>query len=167
MDPIKNVGANDYVRSMQPQQNQLEENYASMPMVYDPEVEEKKNAASNMIGLGIMGAIALGGLAYGAVKRHQTGKLDAKIKDLTAEKETIQKKLTDITTEKETMQKELTDVKNRLSEIENKQPEKKTFWQKLKDLFRKDKKEKTEVKPAEGETKPKEPTKSENTEEAT
>ena len=153
MDPIKNVGANDYVMSMQPQQNQPEENYASMPMVYDPEVEEKKNAASNMIGLGIMGAIALGGLAYGAVKRHQTGKLDAKIKDLTAEKET--------------MQKELTDVKNRLSEIENKQPEKKTFWQKLKDLFRKDKKEKTEVKPAEGETKPKEPTKSENTEETT
>ena len=92
MDPIKNVGANDYVMSMPPQQNQPEENYASMPMVYDAEVEDKKKAASNMIGLGIMSAIAIGGLAYGAVKRHQAGKLDAKIKELTSGKGNIQAK---------------------------------------------------------------------------
>ena len=44
MDPIKNNGAMDYTMTM-PQQNNVqptpEEDYSSMPMVYDPEVEEK------------------------------------------------------------------------------------------------------------------------------
>ena len=64
MDPIKNVGANDYVMSMPPQQNQLDENYASMPMVYDPTMEEKKESASSGLALKALGAIGLAGLAF-------------------------------------------------------------------------------------------------------
>lgn len=144
MDPIKNAGTMDYTMAV-PQQNNVqqtpEEDYSSMPMVYDPEVEDKKKASSNMLGMTALGILALGGLAYGAVKGHQAGKLDTKIKDLTKEKETIQT--------------ELNEVKNKLTELENKKPENKTLWQKIKGWFKKDKKveEKKEVKPAEGEAK--------------
>lgn len=158
MDPIKNVGTNDYTMAIPQQQNEVqqtpEEDYSSMPMIYDPEVEDKKKASSNMLGMTALGALALGGLAYGAVKKHQAGKLDTKIKDLTKEKETIQT--------------ELNEVKNKLTELENKKPEEnKTVWQKIKGWFKKDKKadEKKDVKPAEGETKTETKTESaENTE---
>ena len=66
MDPVKNAGVNDYTMSM-PQQNEVqtmpEENYSSMPMVYDPTLEEKKESASSGIALKALGAIGLAGLA--------------------------------------------------------------------------------------------------------
>ena len=54
-----------------------------------------------------------------------------------------------------------------MQKLKNWPVEKETFRQKVKDLFRKNKKveEKTEVKPAEAETKPKETSKPENKEE--
>lgn len=66
MDPIKNAGVNDYAMTM-PQQNEVqqlpEENYSSMPMVYDPTLEEKKESASSGLALKALGAIGLAGLA--------------------------------------------------------------------------------------------------------
>ena len=66
MDPVKNAGVNDYTMSM-PQQNEVqtmpEENYSSMPMVYDPTLEEKKESASSGIALKALGGIGLAGLA--------------------------------------------------------------------------------------------------------
>ena len=70
MDPIKNNGAMDYTMTM-PQQNNVqptpEEDYSSMPMVYDPEVEEKKKASSNMLGMTALGLLAVGGMGYGNI----------------------------------------------------------------------------------------------------
>ncbi len=66
MDPIKNVGANDYAMTIPQQQNDAQvpqEDYSSMPMVYDPEMEDKKKAASSGLGMKALGAIAIAGLA--------------------------------------------------------------------------------------------------------
>lgn len=66
MDPIKNVGANDYAMTIPQQQNDVQvpqEDYSSMPMVYDPEMEDKKKAASSGLGMKALGAIAIAGLA--------------------------------------------------------------------------------------------------------
>ena len=79
MDPIKNVGANDYAMTMPQQQNDAQvpqEDYSSMPMVYDPEMEDKKKAASSGLGMKALGAIAIAGLAlWGG---HAMGKKSAK-----------------------------------------------------------------------------------------
>lgn len=69
MDPIKNVGANDYAMTMTHPNNAQqipEEDYSSMPMVYDPTMDEKKESASSGVALKALGAIALGGLALWA-----------------------------------------------------------------------------------------------------
>ena len=66
MDPIKNVGANDYAMTIPQQQNDVQvpqEDYSSMPMVYDPEMEDKKKASSRGLGMKALGAIAIAGLA--------------------------------------------------------------------------------------------------------
>lgn len=79
MDPIKNVGANDYAMTIPQQQNDAQvpqEDYSSMPMVYDPEMEDKKKAASSGLGMKALGAIAIAGLAlWGG---HAMGKKSAK-----------------------------------------------------------------------------------------
>ncbi len=79
MDPIKNVGANDYAMTIPQQQNDVQvpqEDYSSMPMVYDPEMEDKKKAASSGLGMKALGAIAIAGLAlWGG---HAMGKKSAK-----------------------------------------------------------------------------------------
>ena len=79
MDPIKNVGANDYAMTVPQQQNDVQvpqEDYSSMPMVYDPEMEDKKKAASSGLGMKALGAIAIAGLAlWGG---HAMGKKSAK-----------------------------------------------------------------------------------------
>ena len=75
MDPIKNVGANDYAMTM-PQQNNVqqtpEEDYSSMPMVYDPTMDEKKSSASSGLGMKALAAIAIAGLSMWA--GHSLGK---------------------------------------------------------------------------------------------
>lgn len=68
MDPIKNAGAVDYAMTVPQNQNQVEGygDYSSMPMVYEPEVEQKKKASSNMLGLtaaGVLGVVV--GLGIG------------------------------------------------------------------------------------------------------
>lgn len=79
MDPIKNVGANDSAMTVPQQQNDVQvpqEDYSSMPMVYDPEMEDKKKAASSGLGMKALGAIAIAGLAlWGG---HAMGKKSAK-----------------------------------------------------------------------------------------
>ena len=69
MDPIKNAGVNDYAMTM-PQQNNVqqtpEEDYSSMPMVYDPAMEEKKESASSGLALKALGAVGIAGLAFWA-----------------------------------------------------------------------------------------------------
>ena len=66
MDPIKNNGAMDYTMTM-PQQNNVqptpEEDYSSMPMVYDPTMDEKKESAKSGIALKALAAVGIAGLA--------------------------------------------------------------------------------------------------------
>ena len=90
MDPIKNAGVNDYAMTM-PQQNDVqqlpEENYSSMPMVYDPTMEEKKESASSGLALKALGAIGLAGLllwgghAWGSRSSKENLKVAVKAKD--------------------------------------------------------------------------------------
>ena len=69
MDPIKNNGAMDYTMTM-PQQNNVqptpEEDYSSMPMVYDPTMDEKKESAKSGIALKALAAVGIAGLAMWA-----------------------------------------------------------------------------------------------------
>ena len=80
MDPIKNAGVNDYAMTM-PQQNNVqqtpEEDYSSMPMVYDPAMEEKKESASSGLALKALGAVGIAGLAFWA--GHSWGSKGAKL----------------------------------------------------------------------------------------
>ena len=67
MDPIKNAGVTDYMSSLpQNNANQIQgyNDYSSIPMVYEPEVEVKKKASSNMLGMTALGitAAVVGGL---------------------------------------------------------------------------------------------------------
>ena len=67
MEPINNVGAANYAMTVPQSENQVQgmEDYSSMPMVYDPAMEEKSQAASNKTGLMALGAIALAGIGLG------------------------------------------------------------------------------------------------------
>ena len=67
MEPINNVGAVNYAMTVPQSENQVQgyEDYSSMPMVYDPAMEEKSQAASNKTGLMALGAIALAGIGLG------------------------------------------------------------------------------------------------------
>ncbi len=81
MDPIKNAGVNDYAMTMPPQQNDVqqvpEEDYSSMPMVYDPTMEEKKESASSGLALKALAAVGIAGLALWA--GHSWGSKGAKL----------------------------------------------------------------------------------------
>ena len=81
MDPIKNAGVNDYAMTMPPQQNDVqqvpEEDYSSMPMVYDPTMEEKKESASSGLALKALAAVGIAGLALWA--GHSWGNKGAKL----------------------------------------------------------------------------------------
>ncbi len=71
MEPVQNVGTVDYAMTVPQNQNQMQgyEDYSSMPMVYDPVVEEKKASASSGKGLMALGALALAGIAlYGGFR---------------------------------------------------------------------------------------------------
>lgn len=98
MDPIKNVGAADYAVTV-PQQNQNQvqgyEDYSSMPMVYEPEVEEKKKASSNMLGLTALGVAAAVGIGVGIYKHKQVKGLNNQITELTEAKDALTKQLDD------------------------------------------------------------------------
>ena len=94
MDPINGVNAQNYaVAAPQGQNNQVQgtQDYSSMPMVYEPEIEEKKKASSNMLGMTALGALAIGGIAYGVSKGRKVSGLKQEIAQLSAEKESAEK----------------------------------------------------------------------------
>jgi len=62
MEPIKAVGT-DYGMTAPQIQQPAEEDYSSMPVVYDPSVEEKKASASSGVGMKALAAVAIAGLA--------------------------------------------------------------------------------------------------------
>ncbi len=94
MEPINGVNAQNYaVAAPQGQNNQVQDtqDYSSMPMVYEPETEEKKKASSNMLGMTALGALAIGGIAYGVSKGKKVNGLKQEIAQLSAEKESAEK----------------------------------------------------------------------------
>ena len=94
MDPINGVNAQNYaVAAPQGQNNQVQDtqDYSSMPMVYEPETEEKKKASSNMLGMTALGALAIVGIAYGVSKSRKVSGLKQEIAQLSAEKESAEK----------------------------------------------------------------------------
>lgn len=105
MEPIKNVGTVDYAMAV-PNQAQGYEDYSSMPMVYESNDVEKRNASSNMLGYTALGILALGGLGYGAMKAKKVSGLKQEIDNLTA-------KNTELTTQ-------LDDANNKITELTTK-----------------------------------------------
>ena len=106
MDPIKNAGAVDYAMTVPQNQNQVEGygDYSSMPMVYEPEVEQKKKASSNMLGMAALGAVALGTAIYAANKsgkikdlKFQNDELTVKNQDLKNKLDAAEKKIEELT----------------------------------------------------------------------
>ena len=106
MEPIKNVGTVDYAMTV-PNQAQGYEDYSSMPMVYESNDVEKRNASSNMLGYTALGIIALAGLGYGATRgkkisglKQEKDNLLAKNNELTKQLEEANNKITELTTKK-------------------------------------------------------------------
>lgn len=96
MDPIKGAGAVDYAMAVPQNQNQVQggyEDYSSMPMVYEPEVEEKKKASSNMLGMTALGVVAAAGAIYGIRKGSQVKGLKNTVTELTSKNEALTKEL--------------------------------------------------------------------------
>ena len=94
MDPINGVNTQNYaVAAPQVQNKQVQDtqDYSSMPMVYEPEIEEKKKASSNMLGMTALGVLAIGGIAYGVSKGKKVNGLKQEIAQLSAEKESAEK----------------------------------------------------------------------------
>lgn len=94
MEPINSVNTQNYaVAAPQGQNNQVQDtqDYSSMPMVYEPETEEKKKASSNMLGMTALGVLAIGGIAYGVSKNKKVSGLKQEIAQLSAEKESAEK----------------------------------------------------------------------------
>ena len=90
MDSITTPGAANYTMTVpQTTNNQIQEypDYSGMPMVYEPEVEQKKNASSNMLGLTALGILAIAGLGYGYSKGKKVSGLKQEVAQLSAEKD--------------------------------------------------------------------------------
>lgn len=69
MDPIQNNGMSNYAMTAPQQQNDIQvpqDDYSSMPMVYDPTMDEKKSSASSGLGMKALAAIAIAGLSMWA-----------------------------------------------------------------------------------------------------
>ena len=88
MDPITSPNSVNYAMAV-PQNNQMQDypDYSNMPMVYEPEVEQKKSASSNMLGMTALGILAIGGVLYGASKGKKVSGLKQEIAQLSAEKD--------------------------------------------------------------------------------
>ena len=75
MPEVQGIGATDYqMPAVQPQNQYMDEPAAEedMPMVYNPEDDVKRKAASSKLGLMCLAAIAIGGLGFWA--GHTKGK---------------------------------------------------------------------------------------------
>ena len=105
MDPIKGASAVDYAMTVPQNQNQIQgyEDYSSMPMVYEPEIAEKKKSASGMIGLTALGIIAAGGLGFLAGRngvkglKNQVAELGTINNELKTKLDAAEKKLEELT----------------------------------------------------------------------
>lgn len=90
MEPITSANTANYAMTLPPQQNNQVQEYpdpSSMPMVYEPEVEQKKSASSNMLGMTALGVLAAVGLGYGIVKGKKVSGLKQEIAQLSSEKD--------------------------------------------------------------------------------
>lgn len=66
MDPIQNNGMSNYAMTVPQQQNDMQipqDDYSSMPMVYDPSMDDKKSSASSGAGMKALAALTIAGLA--------------------------------------------------------------------------------------------------------
>lgn len=124
MDPINGVNSQNYAISTPQQNNQIQNDYSSMPMVYEPEMEEKKKASSSMLGMTALGLLAIGGVGYGIYKNKKVDGLKQQITQLSAEKEALGKAKDEITKAKEEVTKAL-DKERTLS-----------TWERFKRLFK-------------------------------
>jgi len=105
MEPINNVGAANYAITVPQNQNQIQgyDDYASMPMVYEPEMQEKKKASSGMVGLTALGVIAAGGLGFLAGRKgiknlnNQLGELRTINDELKTKLDVAEKKIEELT----------------------------------------------------------------------
>lgn len=96
MDPIQNNGMANYTMSA-PQQNDIQlpqDDYSSMPMVYDPSTDEKKSSASSGIGMKALAAIGIAGLALwgGHAWGSKTAKAAEEAKTVAEEAKTVAEK---------------------------------------------------------------------------
>ena len=110
MAEIQSIGAADYAMPVQ-QQNQYETEIPSeetTPMVYDPETEEKKSAASKMLGLTLLGVALVGG---GLLAGHAWGKAGK-----TIAKETQEELVNTLKENNETLKAALNEAKDLIAE---------------------------------------------------
>lgn len=66
MDPIQNNGMSNYAMTVPQQQNDMQtpqDDYSSMPMVYDSSMDDKKSLASSGAGMKALAALTIAGLA--------------------------------------------------------------------------------------------------------
>lgn len=124
MEPITNPNTVNYAMTM-PQNNQVQEypDYSTMPMVYEPEVEQKKSASSNMLGMTALGILAIAGLGYGYSKGKKVSGLKQEIAQLSAEKDAALK-----------LKDEAVKLKNEATQALDKERTL-TRWERLKRLF--------------------------------
>ena len=108
MEPINNAGTVNYAMTV-PQNNQpqVQEDYSSMPMVYDPAMEEKSQAASSKTGLVALATLALAGIAlYGGYRWGKNKALKDGAKELTDDaKKAFEDQIAKLKDEKEKLQK--------------------------------------------------------------
>lgn len=121
MDSIKATGAADYTVNI-PQNKQENEtpaydNYQTMPMVYEPETEQKKSASFGMAGLTAAGVVC--GLAGLAIGKKWGGK---GLNDAKAAAEDAVKKYEAIAKEKETLEKAKNEAEKALGEYRTADP---------------------------------------------
>ncbi len=122
MEPITGINTANYAMTV-PQNNQDYLDYSSMPMVYEPETEQKKAASSNMLGLTALSILAVAGLGYGYAKGKKVSGLKQEIAQLSAEKDAALKSKDEAVKLKEEVTKAL-DKERTLS-----------GWQRFKRLF--------------------------------
>lgn len=124
MEPINSANATNYTMTV-PQNNQIQQysDYSSMPMVYEPEVEQKKSASSNMLGMTALGILAIAGLGYGYSKGKKVSGLKQEIAQLSAEKDAALK-----------LKDEAVKLKNEATQALDKERTL-TSWERLKRLF--------------------------------
>ena len=115
MPEVQNVGAADYAQ-YQPSEysnnEAYEENYNTMPEVYDENAEQMRKAAKTMFGATLFTSIIIGGLAYWGGRASGKKGLEAQIKkanEATSKLEELQNKVSELQTAKDAAVQEVAD----------------------------------------------------------